>query len=101
MAVLGLLHVEWYPVHLVPEARRWNMECFKRAVDTGVSPIVVDRGNGRNRESQEYARYAVERGYRIELKEPESEWWQEIRVLLKYNMSLERSSTHGRIVFQI
>jgi len=62
MAVLGLLHAEWYPFHLVPEARRWNLERLKRAVDTGVSPIAVDRGNGQNRESQEYARYAVERG---------------------------------------
>jgi len=50
----------------------------------GVSPIVVDRGNGRNQESQEYARYAVDRGYQVELKEPESERWQEIHVLLKY-----------------
>ena len=69
---------------LLPEARCWNLGRFKRAVDAGVSPIVVDRGNGLNRESQEYARHAVDRGYRVELKEPESEWWQEIRVLLKY-----------------
>ena len=69
---------------LLPEARHWNLERFKRAVDTGVSPIIVDRGNGRNQESREYARYAVDRGYRVRLKEPESEWWQEIRVLLKY-----------------
>jgi len=73
-----------YHRDLLPEARRWNLERFKGAVDDGVSPIVVDRGNGRNQESEVYARYAVERGYRVELKEPESEWWKEIRVLLKY-----------------
>ena len=49
-----------------------------------MSPVVVDRGNGRNRESQAYARYAVDHGYQVELKEPDSDWWQEIRVLLKY-----------------
>ena len=73
-----------YHNDLLPEARRWNLERFKQAVGAGGSPIVVDRGNGRNEESEMYARYAVNRGYQVELKEPESEWWQEIRVLLKY-----------------
>ena len=73
-----------YHNDLLPEARQWNLERFRQAVDAGISPIVVDRGNGRNQESEAYARYAVNRGYEVELKEPESEWWQEIRVLLKY-----------------
>jgi len=73
-----------YQEELLPEARRWNLERFKQAVDTGISPIVVDRGNGLNQESQGYAVCAVNDGYQVELKEPESEWWQEIRVLLKY-----------------
>ncbi len=30
------------------------------------------------------ARYAFDHRYDVELIEPESEWWQEIRVLLKY-----------------
>lgn len=73
-----------YRKDLLPEARRWNFERFKRAVTAGVTPILVDRGNGLNRESQDYALYAANHGYRVELREPESEWWQEIRVLLKY-----------------
>jgi predicted kinase len=73
-----------YHSDLLPKARQWNFERFIGAVDSGVSPVVVDRGNGRNRESHAYARYAADRGYEVLLKEPESEWWQEIRVLLKY-----------------
>lgn len=73
-----------YRNDLLAEARQWNFERFTRAVDSGVSPVVVDRGNGRNRESQAYVRYAADHGYHVELKEPESDWWQEIRVLLKY-----------------
>ena len=65
------------------EARRWNLERFKQAVDAGRSPIIVDRGNSRCVESQRYARYAVDRGYKVELKEPESECWQQIRALLQ------------------
>ena len=28
------------------QVRRWNIERFKKAVDAGVTPVVVDRGNG-------------------------------------------------------
>ncbi|MBC8870358.1 MAG: AAA family ATPase [Planctomycetes bacterium] len=73
-----------YSHGLLPEARRWNFERFIRAIEEGISPIVVDRGNGLNPETQQFARYAVDYGYQVELREPESEWWQEIRVLLKY-----------------
>ena len=73
-----------YRKELMEDARRWNFERFKDAVDRGVSPVVVDRGNSRSTESQQYVRYAMDHGYRVELREPESEWWQEIRVLLKY-----------------
>ena len=73
-----------YDADLLPAARRWNFDRFKQAVDAGTSPVVVDRGNGRNAETREYARYALDRGYRVELMEPESTWWKEIRALLKY-----------------
>lgn len=78
-----------YREELLEQARRWNFQRFTQAVRTGVSPIVVDRGNGRNRESQEYALHAVDNGYHVELKEPESQWWQELRVLLKYKQYVD------------
>ena len=73
-----------YDLDLLETARQWNYDRFERALEAGITPIVVDRGNGLNRESQRYARRAVECGYAVQLREPESEWWQEIRVLLKY-----------------
>lgn len=73
-----------YSKHLLPEARRWNLVRLKNALVAGVSPIVVDRGNGLNAESREFAALAVEHGYHVELAEPDSPWWQELRVLLKY-----------------
>ena len=66
------------------EARHWNLARFARALEEGVSPIVVDRGNGLSPETARYATLALEKGYRVELREPDSPWWQEIRVLLKY-----------------
>ena len=73
-----------YSKKLLPEARRWNFERFCQAIERGISPIVVDRGNGLNPETREYAAYGVEHGYAVELAEPDSPWWLELRVLLKY-----------------
>ena len=73
-----------YRKELQQVACDWNFERFCRAVDEGISPIIVDRGNSRSLESRRYVRYAVEREYAVEMVEPDSWWWQEIRVLLKY-----------------
>ena len=73
-----------YDESLMPTAQAWNFERFKRSVESGATPIVVDRGNGLSMETKRYVRYALDHGYQVEIKEPESDWWQEIRVLLKY-----------------
>ncbi len=73
-----------YKPELMEIAREWNFGKFKQAIAEEISPIVVDRGNGLNQETKRYAQYAVEHSYKVELKEPDSLWWQEIRVLLKH-----------------
>lgn len=73
-----------YDRNRLTEARNWNYERFKQAVNQGISPIIVDRGNSLSMETKRYAVYAIDAGYRVELAEPDSTWWQEIRVLLKY-----------------
>jgi len=73
-----------YSDALLPAARQWNLDRFRRAIAQAISPIVVDRGNGLNQETREYAIYAHEHGYEVKLAEPDSPWWQELRVLLKY-----------------
>lgn len=73
-----------YSDELLPKARQWNFARFCAAIERDVSPIIVDRGNGLNPETREYAAYAVQHGYEVQLAEPDSSWWQELRVLLKY-----------------
>lgn len=73
-----------YAESLLPKARAWNYARFEQYTASGVTPIVVDRDNGLSQETQKYTRCALKHGYRVEIREPESEWWQEIRVLLKY-----------------
>ena len=73
-----------YDVNRSQEARQWNFDNFVAAIDAGRGLVVVDRGNGLNMETKRFAIYAVEREYQVEFAEPRSEWWQELRVLLKY-----------------
>ncbi|MGB7347714.1 MAG: AAA family ATPase [Pirellulaceae bacterium] len=73
-----------YQSDLLDDARSWNLKRFRQALSQGVSPIVVDRGNGLNQESCEYILIAQEHSYAVELREPDSPWWIELRVLLKY-----------------
>jgi len=78
-----------YSKELLTTAREWNLDRFRHAIAQGISPIVVDRGNGLNQETQAYACYALEQGYQVELAEPDSPWWQELRVLLKYKQHVD------------
>ena len=73
-----------YDASRLDEAREWNLERFRVAPSQKVSPVIVDRGNGRNPESRDYVVLAKEHGYRVSLREPDSPWWLELRVLLKY-----------------
>ncbi len=67
----------------LPAARQWVFERFQQAIAEGRSPIVLDRGNGLNEGTRRFAQYAVDHGYHVELKEPDSEWWLEIKRLLR------------------
>lgn len=78
-----------YNESMLSKAREWIFAKLVQAIDQRISPIVLDRGNGRNAETQRFALYAKSRGYRLELREPESPWWQELRVLLKYRQHLD------------
>jgi predicted kinase len=71
-----------YDAKRLDDAREWNLQRFRQAVDLGRSPIIVDRGNGQNPETRAYAQHAVDHGYSVKLKEPNSPWWQVIRRLL-------------------
>ena len=78
-----------YSDELLPVAREWNFARFREATAREMSPIIVDRGNGLNPETREYAVHAVQHGYRVALAEPDSPWWQELRVLLKYKQYVD------------
>lgn len=73
-----------YDKDLLPDARAWIFGRMQHAIARGISPIVIDRGNGLNSETRAFALHAREHGYHVQLAEPDSSWWLELRVLLKY-----------------
>lgn len=70
---------------LLPVAREWILDQYRDALAGGRTPIVLDRGNGRNAESRSFVELADAHDYQVELREPDSPWWQDLRVLLKYS----------------
>lgn len=72
-----------YSEERLPAARQWIFQTFRQAIAAGRSPIVLDRGNGLNEETRRFAQYAVNQSYRVELKEPDSAWWLEIKELMR------------------
>lgn len=67
----------------INKAHRDNLAAFRRAVDNGVTPLILDNQNVRAREFKSYVEYADKNGYEIKIKEPDSEWWRANAHLLR------------------
>ena len=66
------------------DAHHWNQQRTFRKIELGVPFLIIDNTNTTAKEfCCSYARYAHWQGYKICIEEPTSEWWLEIRDLLK------------------
>lgn len=77
------VHTYNFDKALMPKAREWIIKRYQTALEKGVSPIVLDRGNSFNQLSYDLATTALQYGYTVTFAEPDSPWWREIRQLLK------------------
>ena len=68
----------WTP-HKLGEAHQWNFDQFKKAVDAGLDPVIVDNTNVKPSDFVRYVKYAHKAGYTIEIIEPQSDWWKTYR----------------------
>ena len=69
-------------------AHEWNKRRIKKAVEVGISPIVIDNTNTTLRELRNFKNIIIEakeKGYRIEIKEPMTSWRFDIEELMKRN----------------
>lgn len=77
----------------ISKAHRENLDAFRRAVDNGVTPLILDNQNIRARDFKSYIEYADKNGYEVKIKEPDSEWWKDnvhfLRDKSKFSKELE------------
>ncbi|XP_075418882.1 NEDD4-binding protein 2-like 1 [Tenrec ecaudatus] len=73
---------------LLEEAHRWNQKRARKAMRSGVSPIIIDNTNLLAWEMQPYAAMALENNYEVIFREPATRW--------KFNVpELARRNVHG------
>ena len=64
------------------QAHKWNQLRAQKSIELGHPLIIIDNTNVSAQEIFPYASYAHYQGYEVEIQEPESEWWLQIRELL-------------------
>ncbi|KGL85262.1 NEDD4-binding protein 2-like 2 [Tinamus guttatus] len=70
------------------DAHDWNQKRAKQAMEEGKSLIIIDNTNTQAWEMKPYVETALEKGYRVEFREPDT-WW-------KFNPEeLEKRNKHG------
>ncbi|NXE47149.1 N42L2 protein, partial [Casuarius casuarius] len=70
------------------DAHGWNQKRAKQAMEQGKSPIIIDNTNTQAWEMKPYVEMALEKGYRVEFREPDT-WW-------KFDpKELEKRNKHG------
>ena len=68
----------------ITEAHKWNQSNVISAMQSGLSPIIVDSTNIRAWEMKPYVEVAKEYGYHYKMENPDSPWWNS---LFKKDMS--------------
>ncbi|XP_041533706.1 NEDD4-binding protein 2-like 1 isoform X2 [Microtus oregoni] len=70
------------------EAHEWNQKRARKAMQNGISPIIIDNTNLHAWEMKPYAVMALENNYEVIFREPDTRW--------KFNVQeLARRNIHG------
>ncbi|XP_067451272.1 NEDD4-binding protein 2-like 2 [Thunnus thynnus] len=77
-----------YEPGLLGEAHEWNQRRAKDAMHDGRTPVIIDNTNIQAWEMKPYIKLALERGYRVDFCEPDTNW--------KFDpYELEKRNKHG------
>jgi len=64
-------------------AHKWNQVRFQLAVNENHPLVIVDNTNTTGSEARAYVEYALNQDYKIQIQEPTSDRWLQVRELLK------------------
>lgn len=77
-----------YDPSLLGAAHEWNQIRARDALHDGLSPIIIDNTNIQAWEMKPYVQMALERGYKVDFREPDTRW--------KFDpYELEKRNKHG------
>ncbi|KAG9348470.1 hypothetical protein JZ751_002205 [Albula glossodonta] len=77
-----------YNPSLIGDAHEWNQNRAREAMDDGCSPVIIDNTNLQAWEMKPYVEMALERGYSINFREPDTSWKLD-------PFELEKRNNHG------
>ena len=66
------------------DAHRWNRVRAQKAIEEGVTPIIIDNTNTMFEEFRCYVEYSHPQGYQLRIEEPTTDYWIEISELLRH-----------------
>jgi NEDD4-binding protein 2 len=75
-----------FDIKKLGDAHKWNQERAFVALKEKKSPIVIDNTNLQAWEPRPYVVKALEHGYRVEIREPETPWKKDASELAKRNV---------------
>lgn len=84
----------------LPKAHQWNQQRVAQALQSGVSPVVVDNTNVEAWEMKPYVQLAQQHGYEVQFGEPDTAIWQQAKqangdALMKVAQELSQLNSHG------
>uniref|UniRef100_W5MNP4 NEDD4 binding protein 2-like 1 n=1 Tax=Lepisosteus oculatus TaxID=7918 RepID=W5MNP4_LEPOC len=63
-----------FKAYLLKTAHKWNQKRAREALENGESPVIIDNTNIHLWEMKPYVEMALEFGYYVNFKEPETSW---------------------------
>lgn len=72
------------------DAHQWNQQRARKAITSGMSPVIIDNTHVCKWEALPYVLMALEHAYDVQVAEPETKWWKERDL-----QQLSIMNTHG------
>ncbi|ORX41761.1 hypothetical protein BCR36DRAFT_172317 [Piromyces finnis] len=79
-----------YDVTRILEAHRFNQNLCKENCEKGVTPVIIDNTNVKRRDAKVYIEIAVQYGYEVQVREPDTPWWKSRNI-----QELTQKTVHG------
>nr|XP_015197358.1 PREDICTED: NEDD4-binding protein 2-like 1 [Lepisosteus oculatus] len=82
-----------FKAYLLKTAHKWNQKRAREALENGESPVIIDNTNIHLWEMKPYVEMALEFGYYVNFKEPETSWKNNV-----YKLQRQLKGENGKVL---